>query len=87
MATYTTEMRIFIVKEFYLNQKSPILEQRKFRKEFDCRNAPSNHMIYDLVKKNFNIPNSVLNDVIDNFQVWLRHIHNENGWHIEHILS
>jgi hypothetical protein len=35
----------------------------------------------------FNIPNSVLNDVIDNFQVRLRHIHNENGWHIEHILS
>jgi hypothetical protein len=35
----------------------------------------------------FNIPNSVLNDVIDNFQLRLQHIHRENGWHIEHILS
>ncbi len=34
-----------------------------------------------------NIPNTVLNDVIDNFQVRLQHIHRENGWHIEHILS
>ena len=34
-----------------------------------------------------NIPNTVLNDVIDNFQVRLRHVHRENGWHIEHILS
>ncbi len=30
---------------------------------------------------------SVLNDVIDNFQVRLKHIYRENGWHIEHILS
>jgi hypothetical protein len=27
----------------------------------------------------FNIPNNVLFDVIDNFQVRLRHIHQENG--------
>jgi hypothetical protein len=34
-----------------------------------------------------NTPNTVLNEVIDNFEVRLQHIHLKNGWHIKHILS
>jgi len=33
------------------------------------------------------ILNDVLNDVICNFQLRLKNVHQRNGWHIEHILA
>ncbi len=138
----TIEERIYLVKEYYLNEKSNILLRRKWPKDHPNRKPPTDKTIRCLIEKFdgimddkiwimgegidwppyspdlnpcdfflwgylkdkvyaqnpqtleqleniiqteiFNIPNSVLNDVIENFQLRL---HRENGWHIEHILS
>jgi hypothetical protein len=44
-------------------------------------------MTFTIEERIFNISTDVLKAVIDNFEVCLRKVHNENGWHIEHIVS
>jgi hypothetical protein len=44
-------------------------------------------MTFTIEERIFNISTDVLKAVIDNFEIRLRKVHNENGWHIEHIVS
>ncbi len=43
--------RIFIVKEYYSNQMSPVTVQRRFRSEFKTRKASDPKTITNLIAK------------------------------------
>jgi transposase len=51
MATYSTEQRVFILKEYYLSQKHPETVRRRFRKEYNTKDAPHRNTITNLIEK------------------------------------
>ena len=51
MVYYTVEERVFIVKQFYSNNKSPITVQRDFAKEYQVRQGPAASTITRLIEK------------------------------------
>jgi len=53
--------RIFIVKEYYSNQLSPVTVQIRFRSEFKTRKAPDPKTITNLITK-FEATGSVADD-------------------------
>ena len=51
MASYTVEQKLFIVKTFYSSGNSCVFVQRKFREEFNVRDAPSRDSIYRFIRQ------------------------------------
>ncbi|XP_054160040.1 uncharacterized protein LOC128958250 [Oppia nitens] len=58
---YTTEEKVFIVKQYYLNQESPTEVIRKFKSEFGRNSTLSPSSVLRIIQK-FNASGSVLDD-------------------------